>query len=620
MKSIPDSESASSRLTSSDKLSALPLPSSSSLTRVRGPVRAFRRSLDPSSSSLPSIHSSPGIASQQLQPSVSRGAESDSSVGHDTPQQRVSFDSDRGSLPATLQGIRQAIVGRHGTRSDSAVASVHTDSPALGAHAQRPNASPRKDEQHTPLSRSPTPSRAASPLRLFGFNLHRTHSRDEPFIPVDPFQSRLRWFSSPSSTPQRRPLELDVECRDTFATCLPLPIQCTNTNSRLNVWTANIGIFFTDTLPRQLYLHILLRLPSLYFSRVARIFEDAEVSKHEIGRMIQMCAPVDDTQQSNGRFGRGAGYATPPISVGGSNPAPRRTDTLPPYPEEWIPPAVSPALYRFKHSWEQFVDSLLKEWKTLNLVSALLCTAILTMFQVPDAAGDPLTRWAAILSLICALMSLTYGCVYIVQFGTMRSMYKASRWAEEAQRTKTVIWWNIWVLLATPAIWLAWSMISFCVSILSYVWRTGAEDDPEDGIRPPLNPTVALAIRVVVTVIFGLGLLYFALIMRTFSTYGEREAGRRGRLGGMAFKSPAFSGLGDREARTGMDQERDPAFRGRSRTDDRGRSPDFKDNPSTALGLGLSFDVSATRLGPLKEVGSDTNSFEKDNQKISPKL
>ena len=52
------------------------------------------------------------------------------------------------------------------------------------------------------------------------------------------------------------------------------------------------------------------------------------------------------------------------------------------------------------------------------------------MFQVPDAAGDPLTRWAAIFSLIFALMSLIYGCMYIVQFGTMRSMYKASRWAE----------------------------------------------------------------------------------------------------------------------------------------------------------------------------------------------
>lgn len=45
-----------------------------------------------------------------------------------------------------------------------------------------------------------------------------------------------------------------------------------------------------------------------------------------------------------------------------------------PFPEDWNPPSVSPALARFKHSWEQFVDSLIREWKTLNLVSVLLCT------------------------------------------------------------------------------------------------------------------------------------------------------------------------------------------------------------------------------------------------------
>ena len=56
--------------------------------------------------------------------------------------------------------------------------------------------------------------------------------------------------------------------------------------------------------------------------------------------------------------------------------------------------------------------------------------AILTTFQVQSAADDPVIRTAALVSLICALMSLTYGCVYIVRFGTMRSMLRASRWAE----------------------------------------------------------------------------------------------------------------------------------------------------------------------------------------------
>ncbi|OBZ65420.1 hypothetical protein A0H81_14626 [Grifola frondosa] len=85
---------------------------------------------------------------------------------------------------------------------------------------------------------------------------------------------------------------------------------------------------------------------------------------------------------------------------------------------------------------ELFVDTLLREWKTFNLVSALLCTTILTIFQIQDAADDPLTRSVALVSLIFAIMSLSYGCVYIVHFGTMRSMDRASRWAEEAQRIK----------------------------------------------------------------------------------------------------------------------------------------------------------------------------------------
>lgn len=57
-------------------------------------------------------------------------------------------------------------------------------------------------------------------------------------------------------------------------------------------------------------------------------------------------------------------------------------------------------------------------------------SAILTMFQIPDAANDPVTRTAALLSLISALWSLSFGCIYILRFGTMRSMSKASQWAE----------------------------------------------------------------------------------------------------------------------------------------------------------------------------------------------
>lgn len=55
--------------------------------------------------------------------------------------------------------------------------------------------------------------------------------------------------------------------------------------------------------------------------------------------------------------------------------------------------------------------------------------AILTILQIQAAASDPYTRYFALSSLICALMSLLYGCMYIVRFGTMRKTYKAAEWA-----------------------------------------------------------------------------------------------------------------------------------------------------------------------------------------------
>jgi hypothetical protein len=67
---------------------------------------------------------------------------------------------------------------------------------------------------------------------------------------------------------------------------------------------------------------------------------------------------------------------------------------------------------------------------TCPIDSLLLGSTILNLFQITEAVDDPVTRTAALLSLICALMSLCYGCMYIVKFGMMRNMFHASRWAE----------------------------------------------------------------------------------------------------------------------------------------------------------------------------------------------
>ncbi|KAH9007697.1 hypothetical protein EDB83DRAFT_700068 [Lactarius deliciosus] len=521
--SLPASSSSGSQLTSSDKLSALPShlrpsPTGRSATSLRMKSGTLVGSEFPSTSetrlpSPPALH-----AAQPMHHSVS-----DSAVERETSRQRVSFDSDRGSSTSPRPNHRQLptasepiLPGSHGSAFASLLARAHDsvhghrlhDSPQRQGHGHSRKASQsQKNSAESPTqsrSRSPSPSRAVSPLRTFldRFSpLGRVYSREEPFIPIDPFQFHFslsfklfaRCFGAraqPGDVEEGTPAsQTDVSC-----TCPCVPFFG---SARFH----SVHIVAFDMLPRQLYLHTQLRLPSLYFSRVARIIQDAAVSRPELQRIIDTC--------------EAAGSETTPY---------RTTGTLLPFPEDWIPPNVSPALARFKLSWETFVASLVREWKTLNVLSALLLSAILTLFQIQDAADDPVTRTAALCSLVSALMSLSFGIMYIVRFDNMRSMYRASRWAEEAQKTQTAIFWNVWVLLALPGVWLAWSVLAFVVAIMSFVWRTGARGESQS----PLSPHAELGPRIGITCQVGLGLVYFILVIRTFRNYGE--VGRKARV------------------------------------------------------------------------------------------
>lgn len=111
-----------------------------------------------------------------------------------------------------------------------------------------------------------------------------------------------------------------------------------NTNSYVSSYTYVLA-FFLDTIPRQIYLHFLLRLPYLYFSRVTRIFEEATLSMREIKNMA-----VESLRH-------------------GGDPVHGLT-----FPGREEPRSYS----NLKNTWEMYIDSLLKEWKTLNIVSVLL--------------------------------------------------------------------------------------------------------------------------------------------------------------------------------------------------------------------------------------------------------
>ncbi|KAF7317646.1 hypothetical protein MKEN_00852100 [Mycena kentingensis (nom. inval.)] len=236
---------------------------------------------------------------------------------------------------------------------------------------------------------------------------------------------------------------------------------------------------------------LLLRIPSLYFSRVARIFEDAQTSLPNIRRMARA---------------RASQWKTPNeiMTLADLDPAP-----------------LPNSLIQLKASWEEFIDSLMREWKTLNLVSVLLI-AILTLLQI-DSASHPITRTTALFSLICSLMSLLYGCIYIIRFGTLRKMHKASSFAKavgNVNGSSVNVWWNVFVMLAMPSTWLAWAIIAFIGAIMSFVWLSSAFT-PAALADTSLSRRANFAVSSSLSVVLLLGIIYFVFIVRELRRYGD---------------------------------------------------------------------------------------------------
>ena len=67
-------------------------------------------------------------------------------------------------------------------------------------------------------------------------------------------------------------------------------------------------------------------------------------------------------------------------------------------------------------------------------------------------------------------------------------------------------------------------MLAFVIAIMSFVWRTGARGES----HPPLSHVAEYGPRVGITCQLFLGLVYLALVIRTFRSYGEK--GRKARV------------------------------------------------------------------------------------------
>lgn len=268
----------------------------------------------------------------------------------------------------------------------------------------------------------------------------------------------------------------------------PLAHEYTVPPSQVHQPQMIITEFVFDSIPHQVYSTVaFLQIPTFYQMRVFRAFEDVEISIPEIrGAML------DITQQK----------------LEGDNPVktrPRR-------------PSSKSDAKKFKkllEAWKEFVETVVKEWETFNIISALLLSAILSILQM-DVAVIPIIRYPALISLFCAFISLTFGSIYVSKFSEMKRASVAAEFALETKQPSCPILFNAWIMLAMPASWLAWSMILFLVSITSLIWTTGATDNSTN----TLSSHKSFVPRLVTSLVLLLGVLYFIVIMIAFSRYG----------------------------------------------------------------------------------------------------
>ncbi|KAJ6531577.1 hypothetical protein DFH09DRAFT_1182825 [Mycena vulgaris] len=152
--------------------------------------------------------------------------------------------------------------------------------------------------------------------------------------------------------------------------------------------------------------------------------------------------------------------------------------------------------------WETFTDILLKQWKTIGLLSTLIFGATLTMFQIPSITSSSGLFVIVHCALLCVMMSLIYTSFLSVNFGSWRSSSTAERWVKEMRTASPHSLWNFWVLISLPAAWTCWGIFLFLTSMVLFAWPLSQHDSSQDSLD---GVQESLGIRIFVMMVLFAG-------------------------------------------------------------------------------------------------------------------
>ncbi|KDQ13250.1 hypothetical protein BOTBODRAFT_175848 [Botryobasidium botryosum FD-172 SS1] len=115
--------------------------------------------------------------------------------------------------------------------------------------------------------------------------------------------------------------------------------------------------------------------------------------------------------------------------------------------------------------WREYIQKMVKEWSDFNLVATVLLSATVAFLAVPGL--DDLTRISCLISVLCALGSVTVG-LYLVWRHQTRNR-EIARYFSRVKSDYGVR--AVAMLLSVPLVLLIWAILTFAFSIVYFSFQ-----------------------------------------------------------------------------------------------------------------------------------------------------
>ncbi|KAF9460506.1 hypothetical protein BDZ94DRAFT_893988 [Collybia nuda] len=269
-----------------------------------------------------------------------------------------------------------------------------------------------------------------------------------------------------------------------------------------------------------LYTIVLLGLPFFYAARASSVLDLEAAARDTIGNQEIIRSPIndrlDDTPDHHhldvpGHRLQPSGRLQYILEISNPEGEPRSIVIVRPSPIPQ-PPHTPDIVPKFQAEWENYVNMRVAEWTILFTVACIFVAVSLTIFQIPEAINEPITRAFTSVAVFRAFSGVIYAPIFPLFFKSQytRTPRFALFWVKETRKKRKVsTFWNPWVMISLPAASTLWALIFYFLAIFCVTWGMSSTAPTEriQSVTPLVIVTrglIALSTFVDVTCLVGI--------------------------------------------------------------------------------------------------------------------